>query len=225
MYRYFVTGTDTDVGKTRVTAALALAMRRAGENPTIVKAVQTGLAPREPGDAARAADLAGCAHLELARFRKPADPWSAAIADNLPPVFARDLGSALQSVRGGVVVEGAGGLAVPLNPQENFGTLALLAQLRVILVVGLRLGCMNHALLTLALCEQMQLPVAGGVLVERWEPTDEAYRSDVRRALQGKLDILGILPFDSDERASEAQAAECFGPLFASDPSQRSPRT
>ncbi|MGB8966437.1 MAG: dethiobiotin synthase, partial [Candidatus Cybelea sp.] len=76
MYRYFVTGTDTDVGKTRVTAALALALRRAGLNPTIVKLVQTGLALGVPGDAARAAELARVPSLEFARFERAADPWS-----------------------------------------------------------------------------------------------------------------------------------------------------
>ena len=213
-HRYFVTGTDTDVGKTLATAALALALRIAGETPTVVKIVQTGLAPGAEGDAAKAGRLAKVRHLELARFRKPADPWTAARAEPAPGVYASDLARAIDSVKGPVVAEGAGGLAVPLNKNENFATIASLAQLRVIIVVGLRLGCINHALLTMTLCEQQRLPVAGVLLVDRWNNGDRDYASDVSRALQGKADILGIVPFDPDEEAAVEQAAQLFLPLL-----------
>jgi dethiobiotin synthase len=212
--RYLVTGTDTDVGKTRVTAALAAALRISGEEPTIVKLVQTGLEPGTPGDAARAGRLAQVRHVELARFQKPADPWSAALAEGMPTVHAEDLSRVIAGISGAVVAEGAGGLAVPLNRAQNFATVAVLAKLRIILVVGLRLGCMNHALLTLALCDQLRLNVAGCVLVDRWQRSDSIYADDVRRALQGKIDILGILPFDHDEAASVEYGAQLFVPLL-----------
>ncbi len=214
MRRYLVTGTDTDVGKTRVTAALATALRVAGDDPTIVKLVQTGLATGTPGDAARAGKLSGCRHVELARFQKPADPWSAALAEGMPTVHAEDLAHVLDGINGAVVAEGAGGLAVPLNRLQNFATVATLANLEIVLVVGLRLGCMNHALLTLGLCDQLQLKVAGGVFVDRWEKSEPSYAADVRRALQGKLKILGILPFETDEAASVREGAQLFLPLL-----------
>lgn len=214
MHRYLVTGTDTDVGKTRVTAALATALRIAGENPTIVKLVQTGLAPGVPGDAALAGKLSGCRHVELARFQKAADPWSAALAEGMPTVHAEDLARVIEGIGGALVAEGAGGLAVPLNRLQHFGTIAALANLEIVLAVGLRLGCMNHALLTLALCDQLHLRVAGAVLVDRWEKSQPAYVEDVRRALQGKLEILGILPFELDEAASVREAAQIFLPLL-----------
>jgi dethiobiotin synthase len=212
--RYLVTGTDTDVGKTRVTAALATALQIAGREPTIVKLVQTGVAPGTPGDAAVAGKLAGCRHVELARFQKPADPWSAALAEGMPAVHAEDLARVIDGIPGTVVAEGAGGLAVPLNRLQHFGTVAMMAKLDVILAVGLRLGCMNHALLTLALCDQLQLRLAGCVLVDRWEKSEPSYVADVRRALQGKIEILGILPFDPDEAASVQQGAQLFVPLL-----------
>lgn len=214
MQRYLVTGTDTDVGKTRVTAALATALQIAGREPTIVKLVQTGVAPGTPGDAAVAGKLAGCRHVELARFQKPADPWSAALAEGMPAVHAEDLARVIDGIPGTVVAEGAGGLAVPLNRLQHFGTVAMMAKLDVILAVGLRLGCMNHALLTLALCDQLQLRLAGCVLVDRWEKSEPSYVADVRRALQGKIEILGILPFDPDEAASVQQGAQLFVPLL-----------
>jgi uncharacterized protein YegJ (DUF2314 family) len=52
------------------------------------------------------------------------------------------------------------------------------------------------------------------VLVDRWEKSEAAYVADVRRALQGKLEILGILPFDPDEAASVEQGAQLFVPLL-----------
>lgn len=214
MHRYLVTGTDTDVGKTRVTAALATALRISGEQPTIVKLVQTGLDPGVPGDAALAGRLSGCRHVELARFQKPADPWSASLAEGMPSVRAEDLARALESIGGTLVAEGAGGLAVPLNRSQHFGTVAALAKLQIVLAIGLRLGCMNHALLTLALCDQLQLRVAGAVLVDRWEKSQPSYADDVRRALQGKIEILGIVPFEPDEAASVAEAAQLFLPLL-----------
>src|SRR5579863_2741700 len=150
MHRYFVTGTDTDVGKTRVSASLALALKNAGLNPTIVKLVQTGLAPGVPGDAARAGKAAGVRFVELARFEKAADPWSAAVAYGVPAVHASELVEAIAHIEHGLVAEGAGGLMVPLNQREHFGNVAAIAKLDTILVVGLKLGCLNHALLTIS---------------------------------------------------------------------------
>lgn len=214
MHRYFVTGTDTDVGKTRVTAALALALRLGGLDPKIVKLVQTGVRDDEPGDAQRASELAGVPGLELARFFKAADPWAAALADGLPAVRAQDLARVLAVTEGAIVAEGAGGVAVPLNRTQTFVDVAKAAQLRAVVVIGLRLGCINHALLTAALLEQHGVSVAGAVFCERWEPVGEEYCEDVRRGLQGKFEVLGIIPFDVDERRSVEAAAQMFTPLL-----------
>ncbi|MHB8147879.1 MAG: dethiobiotin synthase [Vulcanimicrobiaceae bacterium] len=215
MHRYFVTGTDTDIGKTRAAAALALALRDANpaKPPTVIKLVQTGLKTGVPGDAARAGKLAGVPYLELARFEKAADPFSAALAQGAPEVRARELADALASVEGPLVAEGAGGIMVPLNVREHFGHVAVLAKLSTIIVVGLRLGCLNHALLTLTLCRQCEIPVAGAVLVDRFGPSKPDYLDDVVRALQGKLDILGILPFATDEAASVQAGSQLFSAL------------
>jgi len=214
MHRYFVTGTDTDVGKTRVTAALALALKNAGVNATIVKLVQTGLVPGIPGDAARASKLSGVRALELARFEKAADPWSAALAYGLPEVHASELVEAVAHIQNGLVAEGAGGLMVPLNAREQMGTVAVLGEFDTVLVVGLKLGCVNHALLTATQCQQARIRLAGAVLVERWGPTEASYRDDVARTLQGKVNILGILPYNEDEAASVKEGAQIFDSLL-----------
>jgi len=213
VHRYFVTGTDTDVGKTRVTAALALALRRAGVQPMIVKLVQTGLTAEEEGDAQRAAGLAQTSYRELARYQKAADPWSAALAQGATPLPALAFADTLDTIPGPLVAEGAGGLMTPLNGREQLGEVAVCAGLRAVVAVGLRLGCLNHALLTLEHCERLGLPVAAGVLVERWGATDAAYRADVQRVLGPKLPLLGVIPFAADEAASDAAAAKLFESL------------
>jgi len=214
-HRYLVTGTDTDVGKTRVTAALALALSSAGEKPTVVKLVQTGLSPGVPGDAVRAGKAAATRYVELARFAKAADPWSASVAQNVSAVHAYELVDTLNSIEGAIVAEGSGGITVPLNPHEHFGNVALQAKLEVVIAVGLRKGCLNQALLTVNLCESLKIPLVGAVLVERWQPAEEGYVHDVTRALQGKLRILGILPFEPNETVSVAEGAKLFASLVA----------
>jgi dethiobiotin synthetase len=216
VHRYFVTGTDTDVGKTRVTAALALALREAGDSPTIVKLVQTGLARGAHGDAARAGALAGVHFVELVRFEKAADPWSAA-REQGTVLQAAKLVAALDALEGPVAVEGTGGIMVPLNDQEHLGNVVASAKLEAIVVVGLRLGCLNHTLLTLNLCRELRVPIAGAVLVERWGATDSAYREDVTSVLQGKLPILGILPFAPVEAESVQAGAKLLRSLVNRD--------
>jgi dethiobiotin synthase len=213
--RLFVTGTDTDAGKTRVTAALAALCVARGERPTIVKAVQTGLAPGVPGDAAEAADLAGCAALELARFRLAADPWSAALAEGALPLDAATLARRIDAIPAPAIVEGAGGAAVPINAHETLTTVAARASCAAVVATGMRLGCISHTLLTLAYLEAHGVPVRGVVLVDRWRSSTMDERANVERALAGRAPILGVIEHDLDARRSVADAAA----LLATSPS------
>ncbi len=219
-HRYFVTGTDTDVGKTRVAAALALALRWTGEAPTVVKVVQTGTAPGAEGDAERAGALACVPHAELERFEKPADPWSAALAAGAK-LRARDLAERIGAFEGPLVVEGSGGILVPLNRIEALRDVVRLAKLELILTVGLRLGCINHALLTLEACREVGIPVAGAMLVDRWGSTGAEYRDDVMRVLQESSPIIGILPFAPTEAESVAAGANLLLPFLLLLPFRR----
>jgi dethiobiotin synthase len=200
--RYFVTGTDTDVGKTRLTGGLARALVARGAAPTIVKLVQTGVEPGEPGDAARAARLAGCEAIEFERYARPADPWSAALAENRSPPTAAALATRLALVRGAVVVEGAGGIAVPLNATETFADVVVASGLRPVLAVGLRLGCISHAILTVAFLRARSVAIDAAVLIARFEPVPGDYERDVRRALADHVRVLGTVPFEPDEAVS-----------------------
>lgn len=211
--RFFVTGTDTDVGKTRVSAAVARGLRNAGLRPTIVKLVQTGLPPEVPGDAAEAAALSGCEARELARFALAADPWNAALAAGAAPLEASDLAAQLDAFADPLVIEGSGGAAVPLNERETLAYVAARARCEAILVVALRLGCINHALLTLAYLDAHEITVRGAVFVERRQPSDGAYGAQVRRALDAHVALLGLLPYDLDAARSVSRSAALFGEL------------
>jgi dethiobiotin synthase len=208
--RFFVTGTDTDAGKTIVAASLASALRRRHETVTVIKIAQTGCVPHEPGDAQVAAELAGCPFVELARFPKPADPWTAARAASAPPLRAAELAERIARIDGAIVAEGSGGAAVPLNESETLTDVAALCGLQAMLVVGLRLGCINHAVLTREYLARRSVALRGIVLVERWPSTDPGYAGEVAAALGTRDEILGTIAYEPNPTHCVRQAAHLF---------------
>lgn len=159
MNAFFVSGTDTDAGKTVVTAALLRALRDRGVDAAAVKPVQTGVDSPEDGgcDARRYEAALGGGRDATARartllcFRLPASPHLAARQEGRS-VEAAALAGSLRTACAGhacTLLEGAGGLMVPLNARERMLDLPALLDIPVILVVGNRLGALNHALLSL----------------------------------------------------------------------------
>ena len=173
-----VTGTGTDVGKTVVTAALAAVVRARGSQVAVVKPVQTGLGPGDPGDVDEVRRLVGddVATHELVRLRDPLAPEAAARREgtSLPPValHAKRIGEVAAETEV-VFVEGAGGLLVRLD--DRGGTLADLGTgLRykgvgcgVVLVASAGLGTLNTAALTAEALAARSLPLLG-VVVGSW---------------------------------------------------------
>jgi dethiobiotin synthetase len=198
--RLYVTGTDTDVGKTAVSAAAARVLRERHGAATVVKIAQTGLGEGERGDAERAAELAGCDWRELVRFPKPADPWTAARDACRPPLRAADAANAIAAIAGPLIVEGSGGAAVPLNETESISEVAARCGLDALLVVGLRLGCLNHALLTLEYLARRDVRVRGIVSCERWL-ADATYPQDARRVLEPTGIPLVHVPYATEPAA------------------------
>ncbi len=144
-----VTGTGTGVGKTVATAALAVL---AGNDVVVVKPVQTGVQPDEPGDAAEVRRLAHCVVSEFVRLPDPLAPDTAArlAGVSLPTVaeHAVRIGS-LDAEH--VIVEGAGGLLVRLDSSDgSLLDLAVLLSADVMIVVDAGLGTLNHTELTVA---------------------------------------------------------------------------
>jgi dethiobiotin synthetase len=147
-----VTGTDTGVGKTVVTAALAALARARGERVAVVKPAQTGVRPGEPGDLDEIARLSGVGDLhELARFEEPLAPATAARRAGMVPPTVPELTARIRRLkdRDLILVEGAGGVLVQLDAAG--GTVAdLAAGLGAPAVVAARagLGTLNAAALT-----------------------------------------------------------------------------
>ncbi|MFO1322701.1 MAG: dethiobiotin synthase [Burkholderiales bacterium] len=152
----FVTGTDTGVGKTLVATALVRALAAAGVRVAGMKPVAAGIAPGADvnGDVAA---LAAADGLELPRADRNPYAFAPPIA---PHLAAREAGVTIDiaaiaaawqriaAVAGAIVVEGAGGVLVPLGDDSDVLDVALRLRLPVLLVVGVRLGCLNHALLS-----------------------------------------------------------------------------
>ena len=152
---YFVTGTDTGVGKTLVSCALLHGFAAQGKRVSGMKPVAAGCnAGGQNEDVLQLRDAgnvtAGYGQLNPYCFEQAIAPHLAAQRGGVIIRFSRIVVS-FQELAGKadvVIVEGAGGLLVPLNEQQDSADLVLELGLPVILVVGMRLGCLNHALLT-----------------------------------------------------------------------------
>jgi dethiobiotin synthetase len=171
---FFIAGTDTDVGKTTIAAGLLHAARLAGLSTAAVKPVASGCERTEQG--LRNSDaLALLAECSLALDYATVNPFAfePAIA---PHIAAREAGVELTAARlieavqpvmarqaGVTLVEGAGGWRVPLNAREHLSALPAALGLPVILVVGVRLGCINHALLSAEAIARDGLALVGWV--------------------------------------------------------------
>ena len=205
-----ITGTDTEIGKTVTTAAVAAALRSQGQRVHVVKPTQTGLAPGEPGDVAEVARLAGPVDThEFVRLPDPLAPDVASRVAGQPiPAVGAHAERIAQLARSGaadvVLVEGAGGLLVRLD--TGGGTLADLAialrdgGIRVGTIVVARddLGTLNHTELTLEALRARDLDLVGVVVGSAHAEPDLAQRTnlDELAALTGGR-LLGVIPAGS----------------------------
>jgi len=169
---YFVTGTDTGVGKTVVACGLAAALRSAGLAVAAMKPVASGCRETSAGlrneDAERLQAAAGleCGYDEVNpfAFADPVAPHLAARAAgrNIELAAIRTCFERLVRRADAVVVEGVGGWLVPLDARDTVADLAVALGLPVLLVVGMRLGCINHA------CLSAQAIRASGATLAGW---------------------------------------------------------
>lgn len=223
MTAYFVTGTDTGVGKTLVSGALLAAARRRGLRCAGLKPVAAGGLPVRGGveneDATLLRGLAAMpleyAEVNPVALRLAAAPHLAAEAEGRT-LHVAPLVDHVARVREAhgidfLLVEGAGGFLVPLNDRETLADLAAALGFPVILVVGLRLGCLNHALLTAAAIRAAGLPLAGWIGSSPGPDMDllAGNLASLEARLPGPC--LGVLPW-LGPRPDVAQAAEA---LFA----------
>lgn len=168
----FVTGTDTGVGKTVTTAALVVALRAAGYEPYVIKPAQTGMEAEEHGDLDTIRQLAGqVPGHEGVRLQAPLAPDTAARLEGatLPDLCAQRAAIVAAANDHHVLVEGAGGVLVPVGLQWNLIDLAESVAragvpVRFVVVARAGLGTLNHSALTVQAVTQRGLEVAGLVI-------------------------------------------------------------
>ena len=200
----FITGTDTGVGKTVATVLLARKLMAAGLRVAALKPVASGatiINGQLCNDDAR--QLQHVSNVELSYTQVNPCCFELAVAPQIAAAQQQQvidldvIAHAVAAVRARadvVLVEGIGGWQVPLNDQATLADLALLLQLPVVLVVGLRVGCLNHALLT------AQNIRATGCHLQAWIANtvvpDFLYVKDHLATLQKHLDVplLGVIP-------------------------------
>jgi len=211
----FVTGTDTEVGKTTVARALLAAWRARDLRVLPLKPIETGCGePMLPADALQLATAAGSSSETtcILRYVLPLSPEAAARATGAaidPQALVRrcqELGRAAAAEH--VLIEGAGGLLVPIAPGYTMADLASDLGARVLLVARTRLGTLNHCLLSLAECRRRCLPVIG-VVLNRTDATrgpEEADNPALLRA-HGRVEVLGPLPYVPTGSLADLQAA------------------
>ena len=181
----FVTGTDTGVGKTLVSRALIAAFRKVGLKVGVMKPIETGVGEDGPLDAIAMRDAAGATDpLETIcpqQFALPAAPNVAARAENREVDLA-SIDAAYQRIASGrdlMVVEGAGGLLVPIRGDWTMAELARDLALPLLIVARASLGTINHTALTLEVAASKKLPVLGVVISHAEGPLSAADASNL----------------------------------------------
>jgi dethiobiotin synthetase len=219
----FITGTDTAVGKTLMTAALAWSLKELGLDVGVMKPVETGVVKGRPSDAGRLTRAAqGSDSPDLVRpyaFRLPVAPLDAARTERRTikiPTIMRAYHE-LQVQHDLLLIEGVGGVHVPITP--TVGVLDLIKKLRApVLVVGRAgLGGVNHALLTLNALRERKVPILALVLNRTVSVKTAVARRQERSTVEllresAGVPVIGPLPYMADvdarfERAVAQMAA------------------
>jgi dethiobiotin synthetase len=201
---FFITGTDTGVGKTFVAVALTRALVARGLRTAVMKPVaagsmQTPEGPRNDD----ALELLAASNVKVAYedvnpwlLTTPASPHLAARQDGVT-IGHEKIGSAyrrLAAVSDVVLVEGAGGWFAPISATETMADVAGKLALPVVCVVGMRLGCLNHALLTREAIRASGLPFAGWIANQMRSEMPLASANIDSLSTRFRIPPLGIVP-------------------------------
>lgn len=206
---WFITGTDTEVGKTFSTCTLLHVLKQRGTRAVGMKPVAAGIDADGKNDDVES--LIAASGVEAPRplvnpylFAPPIAPHIAAqeTGEHIDIERIATAFDALRTLADVVLVEGVGGFRVPLDAEHDAGDLAKRLGLPVILVVGMRLGCINHALLTAESVAAAGLPLAGWI-ANRIDPAMSRWEGNLA-ALQARLPVplLGIIPPHSTPEAA-----------------------
>jgi len=227
---YFLTGTDTDAGKTLIASALLQLAANQGAHtlglkPVAAGAVDSGDGLRNPD--AVALQLVSTQKLDYEQInpvllKQAIAPHIAARRENKTLAVDRLVGfvrGALSMRPAGIktdfcIIEGAGGWRVPLNPQAGLDDVAKALSLPVILVVGLKLGCLNHSLLTTEAISRDGLKIAAWVATQV-DPQMQAIDENLQ-TLQQRLPFpcLGFVPWLESPSIDNVLPHLSVGPLY-----------
>jgi dethiobiotin synthetase len=194
--RYFILGTDTDCGKTHITGLLQHMLRSQGKQVHAIKPVASGCQQVDgeliSDDALKLANGARRLAQQICPWplHQPVSPHIAARIDGIELSISAIVNYCLNpsfNVYDYLLIEGAGGLMVPLNASETWVDFLRQSQIGVILVVGIRLGCINHALMTAEILKKNNIPLMGWV-ANCIDPTT-LYIDEVVQTLQDKLNV------------------------------------
>jgi len=214
-----ITGTDTGVGKTFVACGLAGALRRQGLSVAPFKPAETGCAFDTesqrliPADAELLRRATGtAAPLDTIcpyRFAPPVAPWVAAeqAGKTIDPQHIERCYRELTASHDIVLVETAGGILVPLAEQFHYADLAGLLRLPVLIVIGSKLGAINHTRLTLEFLHTAGLPVLAGVLNHPCKETDPATATNEQTLRRLTRVPLHVIPNQTIGQSTGGQSA------------------
>jgi len=204
----FITGTDTGIGKTHVACAIVTALNLRGLRTTVMKPVVSGCQPTEQGLQNEDA-LALMSAASIHQSYDDVNPYAfePAIAPHIAAQMAGvrvELDEIKRHYRNNLlhsdvcIVEAVGGWMVPLNEEETVADLAAELQIPIVVVVGIRLGCINHALLTIEQIEREDLPILGWV-ANSMDP-DMLMQKENIEALQQRIPypLMGTLPYSPE---------------------------
>lgn len=222
-FRAFVTGTDTGVGKTEVSTALLRGLVRAGEEPFAFKPYESGVSARRgPTDAKALREAGGswqpldsvCLHT----FEAPLAPAIAARQEGRTVSWQRVRSGFFLLGSGSGVVEGAGGLHVPVDEKRDVIDVIDALELPVVLVARAGLGTINHTTLSLRSLAARHLRVAAVVLVQTsaaFDPSIPGNKPFLSRRFP-RVPFLGPVPFLRAVKKRRAAFDRVVAPLLAS---------
>lgn len=222
--RFFITGTDTDAGKTYVSVGMLKAAARKGLRTMGVKPISAGAEMVDGklcNDDALQIQAAGSVALRYEQvnpivFEPAIAPHIAAAKENKLVTVSRLEGfvrGTLLTPHDFSIVEGAGGWRVPLNDRELLSDLAKRLELPVIVVVNMRLGCLNHAFLTMEAIRRDGLPIAGWIANggQHDMPFYEENLATLNNMISAPL--LGSLSWHQDDLTAEQEFDQLFSNL------------
>lgn len=203
-----VSGTDTDVGKTVATAAIAAAFRSAGRRVTAYKPTQTGVVADEAGDISEVERLSGIAgrdgvRLTAAMAPRPAAALESAVLPSLDDHVGRVV--RLAESHDVVLVEGAGGLLVELTEAgETVADLARALDAPVVVVVRSALGTLNHTALTLEALHARGVRTHGLIIGSWPDDPSTVETSNMAALMSGRVPVLGAIPSGAGQLGRDA---------------------